>query len=194
MSEPDVFHHWAGGQNQPGRDTGAEPEFPGRRSFLAVLTGVGTVAVGLLLSVPLFRFALYPLFRKTTETGWSDAGTLSNFASITAPAEPVITVRQRDGWRNVVSRKPVYILPPGVGAHRVLSPICPHLGCEVPWVEARKRFVCPCHGSIFGPDGSLIYGPAARGLDYLDSKAQGGRLMVRYEYFRMLVAKREIIG
>ena len=28
---------------------------------------------------------------------------------------------------------------------RVLSPICPHLGCSIPWNKAKQEFICPCH-------------------------------------------------
>jgi len=38
-----------------------------RRSFLGVLLALGSVFVGALLSVPLVRFALFPLLRRTTE-------------------------------------------------------------------------------------------------------------------------------
>jgi menaquinol-cytochrome c reductase iron-sulfur subunit len=159
-----------------------------------MLIGVGTLAVGVLLSVPLVRFLLFPLFRRTTETSWSKVGGVQDFASITEPRKTVITVRRRDGWRLVVSRKPVYVLPQGEVPHRVLSPICPHLGCMVEWMQKKRQFICPCHGSRFTADGSLAEGPALRGMDYLDSKVEEGELMVRYQYFQLLVPDRKVIG
>lgn len=177
----------------PNRDD-SQLEFPGRRSFFVVLTAVGTTAVSALLAVPILRFALYPLLHRTTETTWSNAGAASKFADITEPTEAQIQVDQRDGWRESISQKAVYILPPSASSHRVLSPICPHLGCEVQWQGERKRFFCPCHGSIFAPDGSLVKGPAARGMDYLDCQVKNGKLVVLYQYFRLLVSKREVIG
>lgn len=41
---------------------------------------------------------------------------------------------------------------------------CTHLGCTFPWNESTNQFQCPCHGSRFGPDGSLERGPADRPL------------------------------
>jgi cytochrome b6-f complex iron-sulfur subunit len=37
------------------------------------------------------------------------------------------------------------------------SRICTHQGCDTDVVN--NRFECPCHGSIFGKDGSVIRGP-----------------------------------
>lgn len=42
---------------------------------------------------------------------------------------------------------------------------CTHLGCTVPWREEEKRFHCPCHSSIFNPNGEVVSGPAPRPLD-----------------------------
>lgn len=42
---------------------------------------------------------------------------------------------------------------------------CPHLGCTVPWDGGAERFVCPCHGSVYGYDGGLESGPATRAMD-----------------------------
>jgi nitrite reductase/ring-hydroxylating ferredoxin subunit len=47
--------------------------------------------------------------------------------------------------------------------HRV-SARCTHLGCIVSWNGAEKSWDCPCHGSRFEPDGSVIQGPAVRPL------------------------------
>lgn len=169
------------------------PEFPGRRSFLVFLIGIGAAAVGALLSVPLVMYTFNPLFRKTSSKSLSDAGPMSKFDAITQPAEPVIPVERTDGWRVITSDKPIYVLPPGVGQHRVLTPVCPHLGCDVEWEGDKDHFYCPCHGSVFDETGKLVSGPAPRGMDYLDSNVENGELMVKYEYFRLLVPDREVM-
>jgi Rieske Fe-S protein len=42
--------------------------------------------------------------------------------------------------------------------------ICTHLGCTVEWHQDAMDFQCPCHGSTFGPDGSVKVGPATTPL------------------------------
>src|SRR5215469_3481394 len=95
-----------------------------RRSFLGVLLGFGTVVMGAALSIPLIRFALHPLLTKTTEIGWSDVGNIDEFKAITAPVKGLVKVQRRDAWREIVSEKPVYVVPAKNGAVRVLSPVC----------------------------------------------------------------------
>jgi len=41
-----------------------------------------------------------------------------------------------------------------------LNAVCTHLGCVVPWSAPNKKFMCPCHGSQYAPDGSVVRGPA----------------------------------
>ena len=174
--------------------TTEEVESITRRSFLGVLLGLGTVVVGTALSVPLIRFALHPLLTKTTEIGWSDVGKIDEFASLTAPLKKLIRVEQRDAWRKIISEKAIYVLPPNNGTVRILSPICPHLGCSLPWNETKQEFICPCHVAVFTMNGSRISGPAPRSMDDLESKVEDGVLKVRYQYFRQLIPTREALS
>jgi menaquinol-cytochrome c reductase iron-sulfur subunit len=167
---------------------------PTRRSFLGTLVALGSCLVATLLSAPLIRFALFPLLRRTTELKESVVGPLTEFSSLSAPVSRTIQIEQLDGWRKTISEKAVYVTKDEQGNLCVLSSICPHLGCSVPWVSEKKAFVCPCHGATFSPDGRRIGGPALRGMDTLQTTTEDGQLMVRFQYFRQLVADKEVIG
>lgn len=53
------------------------------------------------------------------------------------------------------------------GVLHVLSPVCSHLKCQVHWNAAEISWDCPCHGSRFSPDGSVLEGPALKPLRHL---------------------------
>jgi glycine/D-amino acid oxidase-like deaminating enzyme/nitrite reductase/ring-hydroxylating ferredoxin subunit len=50
------------------------------------------------------------------------------------------------------------------GKLHALSPVCTHLKCIVHWNRAERSWDCPCHGSRFHYDGSVIEGPALEPL------------------------------
>jgi len=165
-----------------------------RRSFLGALLAVGGFCVGALLSVPLIRFALFPLLRRPTELKESSVGALTDFSSLTEPVMRTIQIEQVDGWRKAISEKAVYVTKDSQGQLRVLTSICPHLGCTVPWNKEKKQFVCLCHGATFTADGTRVSGPSLRGMDMLETSVQDGHLQVRFQYFRQLVSDKEVIG
>ncbi len=47
---------------------------------------------------------------------------------------------------------------------------CSHLGCSVAFNKDAKSFDCPCHGSRFHIDGTVLHGPAAYPLSHLTWK------------------------
>src|ERR1700732_3171852 len=189
-----VFEGEANSDPTAGKSSPSAISAESRRSFLGVLLGLGSVFVGTLLAVPLMRFALFPLLRRTTQLKSSPVGDLSEFTSLTEPVMRTIQIEQVDGWRKAVSEKAVYVTRDNQGQLRALTSICPHLGCTVPWNKDKNQFACPCHGATFAADGTRVSGPSMRGMDTLETSVQDGQLLVRFQYFRQLVADKEIIG
>lgn len=60
-----------------------------------------------------------------------------------------------------------------------LSTTCTHLGCTPNWLEADKKFKCPCHGSGFKISGVNFEGPAPRPLErYAIRRTDDGQVVV----------------
>jgi cytochrome b6-f complex iron-sulfur subunit len=53
-----------------------------------------------------------------------------------------------------------------------ISTVCTHLGCIVR--SSPGGFDCPCHGSQFAADGSVVKGPAPRALPWFQVTDAGG--------------------
>lgn len=143
-----------------------------RRTFLKlvpfgiVFASIGTAA---------FRF-LRPRLAAATDT-WLDVAPVSELTG-SQPLSRKILAEQINGWAISTEEHNVFVLP--AKNNQVLSPVCPHEGCEVSWDQNANRFACPCHQSFFSADGSRISGPAGRGLDPLPMRVQDGKLQVQY--------------
>ena len=51
------------------------------------------------------------------------------------------------------------------GTLHAVSPTCTHLGCQVNFNRAERSWDCPCHGSRFAVDGTVLQGPAVHRLE-----------------------------
>ncbi|HZB87293.1 MAG TPA: Rieske (2Fe-2S) protein [Terracidiphilus sp.] len=175
----------------PERVTASMPE---RRSFLRSLLVAAGGLVSATLAIPLVRFATFPLRVREDDTSWSDVGKIEEFASLAGPVVRTIDVKRVDGWRSSAVQNGVYVLPAENGKLRVLSSVCPHLGCSVRWIEKKNEFVCPCHGGTYTHTGARVSGPPLRAMDELECKVENGVLKTRFEYFRQLSASKEPVG
>jgi cytochrome b6-f complex iron-sulfur subunit len=57
-----------------------------------------------------------------------------------------------------------------------ISIVCTHLGCIVK--PSATGFDCPCHGSGFASDGSVVRGPAPQPLSWIKVSMNGGTVIV----------------
>jgi glycine/D-amino acid oxidase-like deaminating enzyme/nitrite reductase/ring-hydroxylating ferredoxin subunit len=75
-------------------------------------------------------------------------------------------VRRGEGKIILIDGEKVAVYRDAHGTPHALSPVCPHMGCDVRWNSAERSWDCPCHGSRFSPDGKLLNGPAASDLPF----------------------------
>ena len=65
-----------------------------------------------------------------------------------------------------------------------LSSVCTHLGCLVNWLPDASRgymggrIACPCHGTLYSPEGNVLSGPAPRALDRYHIELEEGQLVI----------------
>lgn len=143
-----------------------------RRSFLKLFP---LIAVFVSIGGAAFRFLRPKIF--AASDAWLDVAPVSELTG-PQPISRRIVAEQIAGWATTTEARNVFVLP--AKNNQVLSPICPHEGCEVAWEQNANRFSCPCHESYFAADGSRISGPSPRGLDELPARVQDGKLQVQY--------------
>ncbi|HIK46703.1 MAG TPA: ubiquinol-cytochrome c reductase iron-sulfur subunit [Leptolyngbyaceae cyanobacterium M65_K2018_010] len=61
---------------------------------------------------------------------------------------------------------------------RAVNARCTHSGCTVAWQGDRNRFICPCHGAQYAPDGTVISGPAPQALGTYAAKIDRDQVLV----------------
>ncbi len=102
-----------------------------------------------------------------------------------ADAEPVgriITAGPADDFEKdsvtAFRRGQFYLVRLADGGFMALSRKCTHLGCTVPWVASEKKFICPCHSSVFDVSGAVVQSPAPRPLDMFAVMIENGIVKV----------------
>ncbi|MFC4945401.1 ubiquinol-cytochrome c reductase iron-sulfur subunit [Pseudonocardia sp. GCM10023141] len=79
------------------------------------------------------------------------------------------------GSAKIFDDQGVVVTQAAAGTYAGFSTVCPHQGCSVSKVTA-GRIVCPCHGSTFALDGSVVQGPAPTGLTAMGVTVTGGQI------------------
>ena len=118
-----------------------------RRDFLKLSTNSLLALAGGLGIACIIRFLGYKA--DPTQQSDFDIGPAENF---------------RNGSRTTFAHIPALVIHDEKGL-RAISLTCTHLGCLIE--ERSFGFECPCHSSRFGPDGTLLKGPARNNLKKL---------------------------
>ncbi|HYV38157.1 MAG TPA: ubiquinol-cytochrome c reductase iron-sulfur subunit [Gemmataceae bacterium] len=143
-----------------------------RRGFLGAVSWIGTAWITFtgsmaLMTLGTVRF-LFPnvlseppsTFRAGDPANYEDGKVEDKFKPVGA-----WVIRNRD--------------PRGRDVIYALSTTCTHLGCNPNWLDAEKKFKCPCHGSGFRISGINFEGPAPRPLErYAIKLSDDGQILV----------------
>jgi cytochrome b6-f complex iron-sulfur subunit len=151
-----------------------DPEPVPRRDFLgmsALYAAGATLLFALLGMLRLPKAAVLPSpskkFRLTLPESLADG------QPYVPPGRSVAVFRDREG---------VY----------AISLVCTHLGCIIK--PSPSGFDCPCHGSRFARDGTVIKGPAPKPLPWLAVSTAGGAVTVDEDQAVPAGTKREIVA
>jgi cytochrome b6-f complex iron-sulfur subunit len=124
-----------------------EPEPLPRRDFLglaAVWSAAAALLVALLGALRLPRAAVVPMASRKFKVSLPESFPAGE--AYLPPGRSVAIFRDAEG---------VF----------AISRVCTHLGCLVK--SEADGFHCPCHGSRFAPNGSVVKGPAPKALPWL---------------------------
>jgi cytochrome b6-f complex iron-sulfur subunit len=135
-----------------------DPEAMPRRDFLGLAAGWSAAATLLFAALGIARLpraAVLPSPSKKFKVTLPDA--LAPGTAFVPPGRSVAIIRDAQG---------VF----------AISTVCTHLGCIVK--QAADGFHCPCHGSRFAPDGSVVRGPAPKALAWLAVTHSGGTTFI----------------
>jgi menaquinol-cytochrome c reductase iron-sulfur subunit len=143
--------------------------------------GIATMAFAL----PGLGFAVGPLFEDTLPTVWQDVGPEGDFNDESYTPR-VMNINPEIGD---AGKTTIYVRKFNPGQDKVIkgedpqpyvviSTRCAHLGCPVRYIQASHKFLCPCHGGIYGFQGEVQGGPPVRPLDRFYTRVTNGRVEV----------------
>lgn len=157
-----------------------------RRMMTGTAHAAGGIAAAAFL-LPSVGFALGPVFEKVEER-WEPVGPPEEFSGDTYVPKVVTLVPEigETGKSTVYIRtyNPEIDTEPRdeYNGWIALSTRCMHLGCPVRFVQASARFICPCHGGVYGFTGEVTGGPPVRPLDRFYTRERDGQVEVGPRY------------
>ena len=185
-------------RKQPKSKLTAERQIPGafegetvtRRRLMVLTTHTAGAVATAAVVLPALGFAAGSALFERAPVLWTPVGPVSDFPDDDYLPR-VITITQGIGE---VGKTTVYVrrYNPKIddASKRVptdapivaISSRCMHLGCPVRWTAAASRFICPCHGGVYGFEGEVDGGPPVRPLDHFYTRIRNGQAEVGPRY------------
>jgi menaquinol-cytochrome c reductase iron-sulfur subunit len=144
----------------------------------------GGIAVAA-IALPAVGFALGPQLEDNVPTRWQDVGAEDDFnietyvprtfnivPEVGDPGKSTVYVRRFDPKRDTT------VKGQDPQPYVAISTRCAHVGCPVRYIQASQKFVCPCHGGVYGFEGQVEGGPPVRPLDRFYTRVESGRVQI----------------
>ncbi|HEY1298815.1 MAG TPA: ubiquinol-cytochrome c reductase iron-sulfur subunit [Chloroflexota bacterium] len=128
-----------------------------RRRFLSRISLALSGLAAAVVSVPIIAYLLSPLIQPVRED-WRDVGLVENF-QIGDTVEVAYEDPSPLPWAGQTARTAVWLRRDSETVFNAYSINCTHLGCPVNWIQEAELFLCPCHGGVYNPDGTVAGGP-----------------------------------
>jgi menaquinol-cytochrome c reductase iron-sulfur subunit len=170
-----------------------EGETVTRRRFMTLTAhGAGAVAASAFL-LPALGFAAGSAIFERPEVSWETVGVPEDFPDDTYVPKVVTEVSGigQTGKTTIYMRarndddpppNPEALHAGTSGDFVAISTRCMHLGCPVRYVDASKKFICPCHGGVYDFTGKVSGGPPVRPLDHFYVRVKDGHVQVGPRY------------
>lgn len=189
QDERDAPSKYTADRGMPGAFEG---ETVSRRRFMGVTVQTAGIIATSAILLPAVGFAVGPMFEET-EVTWEPVGPVNDF-TIGTYTPKVITIAKDVGQ---TGKTTVYVRKrdPKVDIEKLdeddeipdekfvaISTRCMHLGCPVRFVDAARKFICPCHGGVYDFDGGVSGGPPVRPLDRFYTRMRNGQVEIGPRY------------
>jgi menaquinol-cytochrome c reductase iron-sulfur subunit len=152
--------------------------------------------IKLTVAVPAVAFLVSPLRRKGGTGGDASFTTLASLSQLTVgqPRSFAIIQDRTDAWVKYPAEPvgSVWLVRQPAGSKPevvAFASECPHLGCAINLSGDGKSFLCPCHTSTFGLDGSPQNRVPPRPMDHLEVELTGDpdpKVRVKFQKFQTL--------
>ncbi len=81
-------------------------------------------------------------------------------------------------WSGVTAKTAAWLRRESPEEFIALSINCTHLGCPVRWLPNARLFMCPCHGGVYYPNGSVACGPPPKPLVRYPVRVENGQVEI----------------
>lgn len=143
---------------------------PNRREFLCACTAVAAAGI--------VGASLRPSPALAQKGGETWVAILGKIKDLNEQEPQLVKAQFMDQDGRVMDEDKLYVRYEkrgNTGKWIILSAICTHLKCKLDYQEAESIFVCPCHGSRYELDGTVIKKPSKKDLpDYSDDAYEDG--------------------